>query len=1014
VFEKLVKETFMKKSYLLLLVCLVALSGMHLPAESSLPSIESDRNGGLILRGAGINQAINVPAQGMQSHLLNLPSTRVLAQTERTPAGFLLRLMNEVEPGRGFQLLVNGRALSVDGRGLVTLDFSKSGKLLRLTPSTVGQITYDGQLLTTATVPSSASAVSSPAQEKSIPLSEQKPLTELTVSQVVGTVTIGTPGGGEVVPAKQGDRVTARQEITTGAASRAQLLGPDGTTIRLGAMTAFAMPEKGRAADLRSGSVLFHSPTGKGGGTIRTAGASAAVTGTTIMVSATTNGGFKLSVLEGNAVATLPDGNRQTLNPGQLVFVVPGRGFSTVLTFDLAQQTQTSTLVGGFTEELPSLKKVEAEISRQDKMIKSGRGEKTDLAIDDARTQVDFQLVRITGSDNNPANSSTNYSSLTQYIEARRAVNSNVPVGQPLYLGFGRDFAPYFPNVAKQSSANETAAFYAANNITLAPGTYDVSGFGNVQNGVSYATNEYTLLGSTTFTGFSGSLALVAGNDFTIADGSTIANTGGQTSINILASRTGSGTLNNATFIGTKGGFNLNAQTLNQFSATQSGNYNLTFNNVSFNVGNVNGFGTDVEIRTSGQLGLNNVSYSGGMDRVEATGSTYFLQNNTHPGTGFQLTFDVIGSGWQSPIYGSPSGSNTIGFGTGNSITGFGSITNQSTLNSAFDAGYYSIKPYFSVSNGGNSLGDYLLRSKMNATVTGSVSSSLIHVGNTGAASFALANGTTQASTVWSKELYEFLGIYSQAATGETLNVFASRNIDVSAGALNLSSFGATKGWFWSKNDLNVLGNINETTGTSLGLLSTGGKVNIPNSTSITLTGTRELTIDSLGLDNPNQSVTYNTVTMTAGDDILINHGFRNDSATAANRNQSLWANRDLTIINCTFDVGTSKKVQFQTDRLLTIQNMTTANWDSNTLTQIKMVAQTIALENVVFPASSVVTFNTQLGIGSYVGGGANIAGHTNFRTGNQHGSTAINAQADITTVTGTGNFIFTANPSGQ
>src|ERR1700679_2631230 len=89
--------------------------------------------------------------------------------------------------------------------------------------------------------------------------------------------------------------------LRTGPDSRAELIAPDNTITRVGADTIFSFDPGNRTIDLQQGSILFHSPHGNGGGTIRTGSATASVIGTTIIVTSTPGGGFKLLDLEGQA-----------------------------------------------------------------------------------------------------------------------------------------------------------------------------------------------------------------------------------------------------------------------------------------------------------------------------------------------------------------------------------------------------------------------------------------------------------------------------------------------------------------------------------------------------------------------------------------------------------------------------------------------------------------------------------------------------------------------------------------
>lgn len=208
-----------------------------------------------------------------------------------------------------------------------------------------------------------------------------------TITQVVKDVAILQPGA----KAKRAAQVSATFAVPdimkTGSDSRAEMLAPDGTTTRVGANTLFSFEPQKREINLQKGSILFNSPTGKGGGTIKTAAATASVLGTTLIVATTPNGGFKVLLLEGTGQVKTAKGRFRTLKAGQLVFALPGGELSAVLSFQLAQQTGASALVAGFRKPLPSLAKIEAAIAVQEAAIARGGLVKTGLlAGNDATT----------------------------------------------------------------------------------------------------------------------------------------------------------------------------------------------------------------------------------------------------------------------------------------------------------------------------------------------------------------------------------------------------------------------------------------------------------------------------------------------------------------------------------------------------------------------------------------------------------------------------------------------------
>lgn len=200
------------------------------------------------------------------------------------------------------------------------------------------------------------------------------PLTQSTFTEVVKDVNVVAAATKAATAAAVSEVVKAPDLVRTGPDSRAELAAPDQTITRIGANTVFSFEPSGRNIDLEKGNVLFHSPHGKGGGSIRSGGAAAAVLGTTLIVSSTGTGGFKVILLEGKGTVTLPNGRSVVLKAGQLAFVLPGQTrFGPVLEINLGKLVGGSNLVNGFSTPLSSMPLIQAAINNQNNELKNGK-----------------------------------------------------------------------------------------------------------------------------------------------------------------------------------------------------------------------------------------------------------------------------------------------------------------------------------------------------------------------------------------------------------------------------------------------------------------------------------------------------------------------------------------------------------------------------------------------------------------------------------------------------------------
>jgi hypothetical protein len=209
------------------------------------------------------------------------------------------------------------------------------------------------------------------------------PIQNLTFTEVIKEVFVIDPATKKETPAKTGDKLIPPNVLKTGADSRAELVAEDKTVTRVGSNTIFSVEANSRDVNLAQGSVLFHSPAGRGGGRIKSAGATASVLGTTLAVSANSDGGFKTSLLEGKGEVKDPKGGKVGLVAGQVTFAKPGGGLSPALNFDLKAQIASSKLVGGFAAPLASIAKIEAAVAIQQAKIEGGGLTSTGLLIGD-------------------------------------------------------------------------------------------------------------------------------------------------------------------------------------------------------------------------------------------------------------------------------------------------------------------------------------------------------------------------------------------------------------------------------------------------------------------------------------------------------------------------------------------------------------------------------------------------------------------------------------------------------
>jgi len=175
-------------------------------------------------------------------------------------------------------------------------------------------------------------------------------LEQARVSQIVREVNL-LPDQAAPRPAKVSDEVRDGTAIRTGAESRAELVFTDETLARLGANTIFSFKEGTRNLDLGGGAMLLRVPKGAGGAQIKTAGISAAITGTTVLLEYHPDAYCKFIVLEGTGRIFRNNrvGESVLVHAGQMLIVNPkGTGLPEPVEVDLERLMKTSLLITGF------------------------------------------------------------------------------------------------------------------------------------------------------------------------------------------------------------------------------------------------------------------------------------------------------------------------------------------------------------------------------------------------------------------------------------------------------------------------------------------------------------------------------------------------------------------------------------------------------------------------------------------------------------------------------------------
>jgi FecR protein len=351
-----------------------------------------------------------------------------------------------------------------------------------------------------------------------------------TITEVVNNVTVIEPSTKRTSAAKVRGEFATPNVLRTGAASRAELTAADQTVTRVGQNTLFSFQPNSREIDLQRGSILFQSPSGNGGGTIRTPAASAAVLGTTLIVVTTRNGGFKVLLMEGKGRMKAADGTVRRLGAGQMVYALPGGRLSGVFEFRLSQQVAAAQLVKGFRKPLASAGKIQAAIEKQEKEIEEGGAVATNLLATGTpglAIRVDVARDAIVAGDDDAAGdspvilaSSSDAVISEPTLDSARifqpdGMSSEVPLNLSFFDHFG---VPHGPDAPAQRPA-----LFLANNITFDTPQVDFGPFADRDLFQFLAINDISFAQSVNLGSFGGrEVQLFAGGGFDAAPGTIV------------------------------------------------------------------------------------------------------------------------------------------------------------------------------------------------------------------------------------------------------------------------------------------------------------------------------------------------------------------------------------------------------------------------------------------------------------------------------------------------------------
>ena len=458
------------------------------------------------------------------------------------------------------------------------------------------------------------------------------------ITQVVNDVEIISAADQTKKTAAVNDTFTMPDILRTGPASRAELVAEDDTVTRVGANTIFSFDPASRTIDLKQGSLLFHSPHGKGGGTIHTGSATASVLGSTLIVTTTSSGGFKVLALEDQAEINFLNGLKQKLDPGQMTFILPGGNqLAPIIIFRLDTLTENSLLLKGFNQKLSSMPLILDEIKKQLKFIKSGKETDTGLVVGDNANAGQVEVL-----DFNTIESLVNSPDVRAALGSDATINQSSLTDATIPVPPGRIFLnPEFVLPGNSFFNGESFSGFAAHNISintpaanLNPLTVDMSPYANRAEFDIVAANNLNIEGSVTFSGLSAdnTVSLFAGNQISISPNITVEADAGDFELSSPGALTldGVNLVNNTGELGLTSGSVINLE--NGAAANSEGLLTFTAPEVNFSGPNVDVEGPTV-INTDPNTGSVTMTASSGSVTVTGTSiTTHVLTLNSGDG----------------------------------------------------------------------------------------------------------------------------------------------------------------------------------------------------------------------------------------------------------------------------------------------------------------------------------------------------------------------------------------------